>query len=238
MICSVIIDPHIAVIRSAADLGQAAYDDVLELIRQRNERPQGIMLHFSAVDGDDFWGGTIYRDKSTMNEMFSAFTAPAMENRIAEGGTRFDIERDEFALERLFIEHDVQTQPFGPAELGEIAMLVSKPVDIEIGEYRALSAKADAFREPVDGRIAHIAYSDGDRIHVVDFWRNRAAAEAFFVANQQGPEATRVVGPKFGEMLELGWTQPHSFLVTPVIDRFDRNFVREGSGAVDASELG
>ena len=55
-------DPHLAIIRLTGD-GEAFYDGVLQRIAEREERPRGILLHFSGFRDGQFIVGTLFSDR-------------------------------------------------------------------------------------------------------------------------------------------------------------------------------
>lgn len=228
-----ITDPHIALIRTEPDV--SFYDRVTRRIAARNDPPRGILLHFSAVSDERLLVGTAFRDPASMVDTFVGYTALEAQNELLESGVSFDLTRDEHPLERLFIEDDVPSQPFGLIAAGEIAAFSSEFVKIDVAEYRALTQKIGSFDGPLEGRIAHVAFSQNEQIHAIDFWATRAAGQAWYDRHAE-LAAEHIEEAKLPEIVTAGWIDLHSFFISAPQNDPIRKFYRTASGPVDAPD--
>lgn len=226
-----IIDPHIAVIRISREAGADFYDAVMARVEERAEQPAGVLMQFSAEREDDFMIGTAFRDQETMAEAFLRFTSIESQNEMISRGVPVDITRDQFQLDRLYVEPDVELRPFGPSPVDGIAAMTSEVVEIDLAEYHALADEVGNFRQPVPGRLAHLAYSDPDgKVRLFEFWRAREIGQAWYDQNANDIFDRMHPGALTPEVQSSSWLDIHSFMVTPELGGLTRHFERQASG--------
>lgn len=227
-----IIDPHIAVIRIPASAGADFYDRVVERIAHRREQPQGVLLHFSAQRGGEFIVGTVFRDNASMLEGFLAFSSMESQNVMVERGAAFDLTRDTYPLERLFVEPGVATMPFGMSPAGSVVAKTSELDPLDLARYHQVTRELGWFDKHVPGRICHLAYSDQGRVRTIDFWESREIGQAVYEDQAYPAFDLLHPGERSAERGEASWMELHTFLVENNANDVARHFVRETSGPV------
>lgn len=225
-----IIDPHIAVIRIPVSAGADFYDRVVARIMQRREQPQGILLHFSAVRGEEFIVGTVFRDNASMLEGFLAFSSMESQNEMVEQGLAFDLTRDTYPLLRMYVEHGVAASPFALVPAGGIALCTSDLLTMAPDAYRGMGEESGWFESPIPGRIAHLAFETSGHVGTMEFWESREAGQKAYRERAHAVYERHHPGELTDEVLQASWLTPHSFLVTPEPDDQVRKFLRKVSG--------
>lgn len=226
----VIIDPHIAIIRTSIDHAAPLYEGVMQRIAERSEQPRGVLLHFSTRRDDNFLVGTIFIDSATMLEGFLGFSAPEAQNEMVSSGRAADISRDEYPLERLLVADEVEARPFSFQPAGEIAACSSDAANITVDVYRSLVAESGQNEAPVPGRLATIAYRVGDAVHAVDFWESRARGQSYYEEHVYPIYEEMRPGLITEETIEKSWMDLHSFIVCAPADHPQRHFMRSADG--------
>jgi hypothetical protein len=226
----VIIDPHVAVISVSKEHGPALYEGVMRRVAERREQPQGVLLHYTCHWGDAFIVGTVFRDIASMTEGFVGFSAPEAQNEMVETGLAQDMSRQEFRLERMFVEPGVEAQPFGFVEPAGVIAFTTEAIMPSIETYREIARQPGFFDKPADGRIAHIAHISPTGVRVMTFWRSRAQGERWNEEHLYGPLAELEPGKLTEESREAAWLEIDSFLVAAAADDPTRNFVRAATG--------
>jgi hypothetical protein len=227
----VIIDPQIAIIRIARQPGADFYDAVMTRVAARAEQPRGVLLHFSAPRADEFILGTVFRDHETMAEGFLRYTATEAQNEMLERGEAVDITRDQFQLERLFVQADVTPESFSLQPVEGVAAMTSDHVSLDLAKYHALADEIGNYKQPVAGRLAHVAYSDKDgMVRLFEFWSSREIGQAWYDEHANSVFERMNPGQLTTEVRDASWLDVHSFLVTPDADDLSRDFVRRASG--------
>lgn len=221
-----IVDPHVAVIRVSTEEGPTLYKSVMARIAQRSEQPQGVMLHYSTTWRDSFFVGTVFRDTASMRDGFVGYSAPEAENEMVATGLALDMSRQEFQLERLYVEQDVDSVPFSFVPAGDIIAFTTEALLPSIETYRELASRPGFFDEPAEGRIAHIAHHAPTGVRSMTFWRNRDAGERWNEANLYGPLSELEPGKLTEETIEASWLELNSFVVCAAKDDPIRDFVR------------
>lgn len=232
-----IIDPHIAITRFPdGGSGASFYDAFDARIRSRNEHPVGVLLYFAAAWDDEFHLFTVFRDTETMADSFARFSSVEAQNEMLDRGERFDIRRDEYRLERLYIDPEVRAEQTddgsdGPIVRDSLVARTPEPLTMSLDEYRRLTSSVDWFSSSVHGRVAHLAYSDSDgNVHGCEIWREQSLAEAWYDANtksvfeQMRPDTT-VAAARDG-----AWRPLHICAVPPGEQSFADHYVREQPG--------
>lgn len=227
-----IIDPHIAIIRTSIDHVAPLYEAVMQRIADRSEQPRGVLLHFAALQNGKFLVGTIFRDNETMLEGFLGFTAPETQNEMVSSGRPADITRDQYPLERLLVADEVEARPFSFQPAGEIAACSSDAADIPIDVHRSLVAESGQNDAPVPGRLATIAYQVGAAVHAVDFWESRERGQAYYEEHVYPVYEELRPGRITEETIEKSWMKLHAFVVCSPADDPQRNFLRSTDGPV------
>lgn len=225
-----IIDPHVALIRVSEDHGEALYRGVMRRVADRREQPQGVMLHYTTLWQDAFVVGTVFRDSAAMLDGFVAFSAPEAENEMVATGRAQDMTRDEFELERLFVEPDVEAQPFAYVPRAGVTAFIAESIMPSIETYREIGRQPGFFDAPAEGRLAHIAHNSPSGVRLMTFWKSRELGERWNEKHLYGPLAELEPGKVTPEALDASWIDIHSFLVAIDEDDPARNFVRDASG--------
>jgi hypothetical protein len=226
---AVIIDPHIAIIRTPEG-GQALYDGVMRRVANRAEQPQGVLFHYSAVRGDRFIVGTVFRDNAAMLDGFIGFSAPEAQNEMVATGNAIDLTRDEYPLERMLVSPDVETHPFSLVPAGEIIACTSENAQMTIEHFRTLVRESGQLEAPVPGRLASIAYRVGDYAHAVDFWQTRDQGERWYDERVHPVYEKMRPGRITAETREASWMPLHTFLVAAAPEDSTRDFTRSADG--------
>jgi hypothetical protein len=225
----VIIDPHIAIIRTPAG-GQALYDGVMARVANRADQPQGVLMHYSAARGDRFLVCTVFRDNAAMLDGFIGFSAPESQNEMVATGNAIDLSRDEYPLERMLVSPGVATHPFSLVPAGDIVACSSDRAEMTIEHFRTLVEESGQLEAPVPGRLASIAYRVGDHAHAVDFWETREQGERWYDERVHPVYEKMRPGRITAETREASWMPLHSFLVSAAPEDSTRHFTRSSDG--------
>ncbi|MBJ7459842.1 MAG: hypothetical protein JHD02_11675 [Thermoleophilaceae bacterium] len=212
-----IIDPHIAFISTATKLAPELYPAVMARIAARTEQPRGILMHFSTMHSDGFRVGTVFADSDSMLDGFLGFSAPEAQNEMVASGHAADITRDEHSLERLLVSEEVEARPFSFVPSGEIAACSSEPPGVGIEAFRKSVEEAGPVSESVPGRLASIAYREGDMVQEIEFWDSRERGQRWYEENAHSNQS---------------WLQLNSFVVCAAQDDPVRRFTRKTDGPV------
>jgi hypothetical protein len=229
----VIIDPHVAVIRVSEEHGPALYDGVMQRVADRREQPQGVLMHFTTRLNGAFIVATVFRDVATMTEGFVAFSAPEAQNEMVATGRALDLTRDEFRLERLFVEPGVEAHQFSLVPADGIVAFTAQAITPSIETYREISRTRGYFDGPAEGRIAHIAHDSGDGVRLMTFWRSRELGERWYERHLFEQLSQLEPGKVTDETVDASWLEINTFLVSAAADDPIRNFAREAVGPSD-----
>jgi hypothetical protein len=227
-----LVDPHIALIRTSKDHGAALYEGVMRRVAERSEQPRGVLLHFTTWREDNFVVGTVFSDNATMLDGFIGFSAPEAQNEMVSSGRALDLTRDEYRLERLLVGDEVEAHPFTYVPAGEIAACSSDAAEITVEVYRKLVQESGQLERAVPGRLATIAYTLGDRVIAVDFWETRERGQHWYEQNIYPTYERLRPGMLTEETIEKSWMDLHSFVVSAPQGDPLRNFVRDADGPV------
>ncbi len=229
-----IIDPHIAVIRTAPST--EFFDNVVQRVLARDEQPEGVLLQYSAIHRGELIVGTLFRDAEAMRDTFVRFTSIEAQNEMRETGESFDLTRDEYELERLLIAEDVPAEEFSATPSSKIAAITSELYKLTPDEYREVTSELGWFDRPAPGRIAHVAYNHKGSMRSIDFWESRAAGEAWLDSSVTAAFEEMYPGRRSDELREASWLDVHSLVVS--IERDDplRDFARTRSGPSQQAE--
>jgi hypothetical protein len=225
-----IIDPHVAVIRVAKDVGPDLYEGVMRRVAERHEQPRGVMLHYSATWLDSFFVGTVFRDSASMLEGFVGYSAPEAQNEMVATGRTSDMSRHEFQLERLLVEPSVEPLPFANVPADGIIAFTAEALLPSIETYREIARRPGYFDQPAEGRIAHIAHHSPVGVRLMTFWRSREAGERWNEEHLYGPLRELEPGKLTDDTIEASWLELNSFVVCVAKDDPTRNFVRDSAG--------
>lgn len=225
-----IIDPHIALIRTSRDHGAALYEGVMRRVAGRSEKPHGILLHFTTWRDDNFVVGTAFSDSAAMLDGFVGFSAPEAQNEMVSSGRPLDITRDEHRLERLWVADDVPARHFSYQPAGEIAACSSDAAAISVDVFRKLVEESGQLEQPVPDRLASIAYRIGDMVHAIDFWKTRELGQAWYEANVYPTYERLRPGLITEETIAKSWLELHSFVVCAPPGDPQRHFTRLEDG--------
>lgn len=225
-----IIDPHIAAIRVSAEAGEDFYTDVMRRVLLRSEQPTGLLMHFTESRPDEFVVWTAFRDIDAMTYAFTAFSSVEAQNEMVASGRTYDLKRSEYPIEQIFIDPDYELRPFQLTGIDGLAAIRTRTVTLDLDEYHSLLAATGRFERPVPGLVAHVSYSEEGRVHLIDFWTDRAAGDAWYGEHFAG--ITRQ--PTFAELtpqtLAAGWFEPPTFLATPALEELGRRYIRHAPG--------
>jgi len=221
------IDPHIACIRVPRENGSAFYEGVMQRVAARSDQPQGVLLHFSADGPNGFLVGTVFRDSASMTEAFVQYSAPEAQNEMVATGNAVDMTREQYELERIFVEDEVEPEAFSLVPAEGITAFTSELVGPSLASYREISRRGDWYSRSVEGRIAHIAYSTPSGVNATTFWRSRADGERWYEQHLGATLDELEPGKMTPERREASWLTLHSFLVS--IPKGDpvRHYTRE-----------
>ena len=227
-----LIDPHIALIRTSKEHGPALYEGVMARVAERSEQPRGVLMHFTTWRDDNFVVATVFRDSASMLEGFIGFSAPEAQNEMVSSGRALDLTRDEHRLERMLVADDVEAHPFTFVPAGKIAACSSDAAEISVDVFRKLVEASRQDAAAVPGRLATIAYRFGENVHAIDFWETRERGQKYYEENIYPTYERLRPGLITEETIEKSWMDLHSFVVcTPPGDPL-RNFVRETDGPI------
>lgn len=229
-----IIDPQIAVVRTAPSTD--FYDRVVDRIAKRAEQPEGILMQFAAIHGDELVVGTAYRDAAAMRDAFLRFTSIEAQNEMIESGVSFDLTRDEYELERLFVEPGVRAQNFASQVTDGVVAITSELIALTPAEYRGVTSSLGWFDRSAPGRLAHVAYDHQGVMRSIDFWESREAAEAWLDDSMTEQFDKLHPGRRTEETSDASWLDVHAFVVSVEPDDAFRNFTRATSGPAHADE--
>lgn len=225
-----ILDPHVAIIRVSQEHGPALYEGVMRRVAERREQPQGVMMHYTAFWRDAFIVATVFRDTASMLDGFVSYSAPEAQNEMVATGIAQDMSREEFRLERLFVEPDVEPQPFALVPPAGIVAFTGETILPSIETYRAIAGRPGFFDAPAEGRLAHIAHSSPSGVRSLTFWRSRELGDRWNAEHLYGPLNELEPDKLTDEIIESSWLEINSVLVTVPKDDPTRNFVRESAG--------
>lgn len=217
-----IVNPHIALIRTSKERGEALYEGVMRRIGRRDQQPHGIVFHFSLWSEETFQVGTVFGDSASMLDAFVGYSAPEAQNEIASLGLSVDVSRDEHRLERLWVSGIVPARIFTSVPASGIAAWSSKAADMSVEDYRKQTAEIGRFDDPVPGCMASLAYRLGDTVRTIDFWESREHGEDSYAANGQLTD----------EALAKGWLDLNTLVVCVPPNDPQRNFTRTEDGPV------
>lgn len=219
-------------IRVPGDFGAAEYDGAMQRLEQQGASLPGMLIHLTAARAGDFVGWTAFRDRTAMRDSFLAVISPAMDRLASQGGRGdFNFERDEYPLERLYIEPGFEASEFGLVDADGLVARTNFPLKQDLENYHRVSDEVGWFDRPAEGRIAHIAYSDpSGGIFALEVWRSRAAGQQWYDEHVT-PEIQRTFGLELtAEMREQSWFELHSAFVTEDAADLNRHFVRTQPG--------
>lgn len=223
-----IIDPHIALIRTAPSLD--FYDRVFARVFAREEQPRGVLMHYSAVYRDELVVATMFTDRVVMQEAFVRFSALEAQNEMIASGDSFDLDRTEYEVERLRVWPEVPTHQFSAQPGGSIAAITSELIDLTPEEYSAIERRRDWGGSDVPGRLAHLAYRHGESMYTTTFWESRETGETFY-RETLGKDVAEVFPGRSSELsFANSWMDIHTFVVTVPEDHTIRNFKRTSAG--------
>lgn len=225
-----IINPHIALIRTSKDQGAALYEGVMRRVAARAEQPHGILLHFTTWRDDAFVVGTVFSDSAAMLDGFVGYSAPESQNEMVSTGIALDISRDEHRLERLWVSDDVPARDFSCVPSDRIAACSSDAADIGIDVFRKLVEESGQLEEPVPGRLASVAYLRGTKVHAIDFWESRERGHEWYEGNVYPTYERLRPGLITEETIEKSWLELHSFVVCVPSGDPQRHFTRTEDG--------
>ncbi|MBJ7355140.1 MAG: hypothetical protein JHC98_09960 [Thermoleophilaceae bacterium] len=225
-----LIDPHIALIRTSKDHGASLYEGVLRRVAARSEQPQGVLMHFTTWRDDNFVVGTVFRDSAAMLEGFLGFSAPEAQNEMVSSGRALDMSRDEHRLEKLLVSDEVEARPFTFVPAGAIAACSSDAADISIDVFRKLVEESGQLEQAVPGRLATLAYRIGDKVHAIDFWKDRERGQAWYEENVYPTYERLRPGRITEETIAKSWLELHSFVVCMPPEDPLRRFTRSVDG--------
>lgn len=223
-----IIDPHIAVIRTRPSLD--FYDGVLARIFLREEQPRGVLMHYSAIFKDEMIATTVFTDRVAMREAFIGFTALESENEMRESGERFDLDRTEYELERLHIWPQVPQDAFSAKPAGKMVAISSELIDLTPEEYRRIERSCKWGERDVPGRLAHLAFKRGGAMYTTTFWSDREAGESFYRELHAASDSSGLPSRSSEQRFADSWMDVHTFVVTLAVDHPIRDFTRTVDG--------
>lgn len=224
-------------IRLASE-GPAFYDAVLERIAERDEKPRGIELHFSGARGGEFIVGTLFRDRELANAGFINFVAPETARETAETGNAVDLTRDVYEIIHIHVSDAIEGETFRAAPADGLVASFSDNFQISTENYWELVGSEDWSDSVAAGRVAHLAYSDGENVHSINFWTSREAGEQWY--RQRGISALEELQPGdwSEEKMAATWVDLHTFVVTAEPGSEMRDFRRRGRGPQDSQSGG
>lgn len=225
-----LIDPHIALIRTSKEHGPPLYEGVMRRVAERSEQPRGVLMHFTTWRDDNFVIGTVFIDNATMFEGFVGFSAPEAQNEMVSSGRPLDLTRDEHRLERMLVADEVEARPLSYVPAGEIAACSSDASDISVDVFRKLVEESGQLEAAVPGRLATIAYRLGDNVHAVDFWENRERGQAWYEENVYPTYERLRPGLITEETIARSWMGLRSFVVCMPPGDPQRRFTRTTDG--------
>ncbi|MGH2551885.1 MAG: hypothetical protein ACRDHN_21065, partial [Thermomicrobiales bacterium] len=190
----------------------------------------GVLMHYTTVWHGSFIVGTVFRDTDSMVQGFLSYSAPESQNEMISSGVSLDLSRDEFRLERLFVEPEVESSPFSLVPAGGIIAFTGEQILPSIETYRQIASTSGYFDSAAEGRLAHLAHISPQGVRTMTFWRTRELGERWNEQHLYGPLNELEPGKLTDEAIEASWLDINSFVVT--IDRNDptRNFEREAAG--------
>lgn len=223
-----IIDPHIAVIRTRPSL--EFYDRVIARVFARDEQPRGVLMHYSAIYRDQIHVCTVFSDRVAMQEAFVNFSALEAENEMIASGVSFDLDRTEYELERLHVWPCVEPEQFSAKPAGSICAITSELLALSPTEYREIEKKRGWGEQDVPGRLAHLAFRRGESMFTTTFWESRAAGEGFYRRFLGHQVESTFPGRSSSLSFDKSWMDVHTFVVTLPKDHKIRDYAREHSG--------
>lgn len=225
-----LIDPHIALIRTSRDHGASLYEGVMQRVAERSEQPRGVVMHFTTWRDDNFVVGTVFRDSASMLEGFIGFSAPEAQNEMVSSGRALDMSRDEHLLEKLLVSDEVEAKPFTFVPAGAIAACSSDAADISVDVFRKLVEESGQLEQAVPDRLATLAYRIGDNVHAIDFWKDRERGQAWYEENIYPTYERLRPGRITEETIAKSWLELHSFVVCIAPEDPLRRFTRSVDG--------
>lgn len=226
-----IIDPHIAVIRTNGST--ASYDAVMRRILARDRLPRGVLLHFAGVLNGELQIADSFADADAMSETFAQYTAPEAQNVMLETGAPFDLARDEYELERFVIDPAVADGSYRTGADGTIAAISNELAAMDLDGYHALLDQIGWFSDPPAGRLAHLAYNHGGQLRAIDFWESRAVGEPVYFERVLPEFERRFPGQLGNGLFESSWIDVRGFLAMPPGDAVGYDFTRPRSGPLE-----
>ncbi len=228
-----IIDPHIAFMRTSAPLD--FFDRVMMRVVAREESPRGILLQCSAMAEGGVNVLTVYRDRASQLETFANFVAVEAQNEMVATGESYDISRQDHELQRLRISSNAPAQEFGGAPAKGVAAGVTELRALSPTSYHALLEAAGWFDRPAPGRIAHAAWATDDRVVAVDFWTSREVGQEWYQAQRLEDFEAAHPDVEAPSQRRSWWSELHSFDIVADPEDEMRDYTRHAIGPTDTA---
>lgn len=226
-----IVDPQIAIVRSSAPM--EFFDRIAARIDARGEPHRGVLLQCTVNTSEGVLAVTVYRDKDSQLENFKSFFVAEAQNEMIESGETYDITRQEFELQRLFIDPDIKGDRLAIRAETAVVAGTTELTEFSPDDYRELIDGARWLDQPVPGRIAHLAWAQGEQLFATDFWETREDGELWYKSlrlaelGSQFPKMSRAAPPR------SWWRELHSFTVVAEQGAVLRDFTRLAGGPSD-----